>query len=341
MALWVARAGRHGEWESYALSNGAVVVGWEDLPDLSDVMSRDELLPLMLGTYPDDNPNTVKNWETQLWAFTNRFQVDDIVALPLKTQSAVAFGRITGPYRHVPNAPDSAKHQRPVEWLATDIPRSKIDADLRFSLGGAMTVFEVKRNNAEARIRAMLTGEVPTSASPPVPLDNAATDIESSAIDLATQATDQIIDFISRKFRGHGLAHLVAGVLRSQGYTIRISPPGADGGVDIVAGRGPMGFDAPRLCVQVKSGDERVDVTVLRELQGVMKNYRAEQGLIVAWGGFKQTVVQEARQLYFEIRLWDQTDLVQAIQDTYDRLGDQLQAELPLKRTWVLLVEEG
>ena len=101
MALWVARAGRHGERESYALSNGAVVVGWEDLPDLSGVTSRDELLPLMLGTYPDDNPNTVKNWETQLWAFTNRFQVDDIVALPLKTQSAVAFGRITGPYRHL------------------------------------------------------------------------------------------------------------------------------------------------------------------------------------------------------------------------------------------------
>ena len=222
---------------------------------------------------------------------TNRFQVDDIVALPLKTQSAVAFGRITGPYRYVPNAPDSAKHQRPVEWLATDIPRSKLDADLRFSLGGAMTVFEVRRNNAEARIRAMLKGEVLTSSSPPVSSDNAATDIENSAIDLTTQATDQIIDFIGRKFRGHDLAHLVAGVLRAQGYTVRISPPGADGGVDIVAGRGPMGFDAPRLCVQVKSGDERVDVTVLRELQGVMKNYRAEQGLIVAWGGFKQTVV--------------------------------------------------
>ena len=59
---------------------------------------------------------------------------------------AGAFGRIAGPYHYVPNAPASAKHQRPVEWLATDIPRSKIDGDLRFTLGGAMTVFEVKRN---------------------------------------------------------------------------------------------------------------------------------------------------------------------------------------------------
>ena len=101
-----------------------------------------------------------------------------------------------------------------------------------------------------------------------------------------------------------------------------------------------MGFEAPRLCVQVKSGDDPVDVTVLRELRGVMKAYRAEQGLIVSWGGFKRTVDQEARQLFFEIRLWNQSDLVKAIQDAYEHLPDELQAELPMKRTWVLVVED-
>ena len=149
MALWVARAGRHGENESYALSNNVVVVGWEDLSDLSSFTSRDALLASMLDTYPDGSPNAVKNWESQLWAFSKRFQVGDIVALPLKTQRDVAFGRIAGPYRYQPDAPSNAKHQRPVDWMATDIPRNKIDSDLRFSLGGAMTVFEVKRNNAE------------------------------------------------------------------------------------------------------------------------------------------------------------------------------------------------
>ncbi len=341
MALWVARAGRHGENESYALSNNVVVVGWDDLPDLSSFTSRDALLASMLDTYSDENPNAVKNWESQLWAFSKRFQVGDIVALPLKMQGAVAFGRVTGPYRYQPDAPSDAKHQRPVDWLATDIPRSKIDSDLRFSLGGAMTVFEVKRNNAEARIRAMLEGErLPPPAISTSP-DNDDSGIENAAIDLATQATDQIVDFIGRKFRGHDLARLVAGVLRAQGYTVRTSPPGVDGGVDIVAGQGPMGFAAPHLCVQVKSGDDRIDVTVLRELQGVMKNYRAEHGLIVAWGGYKQSVRQEARQLFFEIRLWDQTDLIRAIQEAYDRLDKELQAELPLKRTWMLVIEEG
>ena len=61
MALWVARAGRHGERESYALTNGVVIVGWNDLPDLSAVGTREALLTLMRKTYPDVNPNTVKN----------------------------------------------------------------------------------------------------------------------------------------------------------------------------------------------------------------------------------------------------------------------------------------
>ena len=342
MALWVVRAGRHGEREEYALENNVVTVGWEALQDLGTIESREGLTSLVQLTYPDQGRHTLGSWGGQIWAFINQIDVDDIVALPLKNQRGlIAFGRVTGPYRHVSDAPADAKHQRPVEWLAIDILRSRIDSDLLFSFGGAKTVFRVRRNNAEARIREMLGVENPPRPRNIGPSDGLDQEDQDAAVDLSAVATDQIIEFIGRKFRGHDLAHLVAGVLRAQGYEARVSPLGADGGMDIVAGRGPMGFDPPRLCVQVKSGDEPVGVNVLRELQGVMKNYQAEQGLIVAWGGFKRTVDQEARQLYFVIRLWDQANLVEAVQEAYDRLDDQLQAELPLKRTWMLLMDEG
>ena len=342
MALWVVRGGRHGEREEYALENNVVTVGWEALQDLGTIESREGLTSLVQRTYPDQGRRTLGSWGGQIWAFINQIDVDDIVAVPLKNQRGlVAFGRVTGPYRHVSDAPADARHQRPVEWLAIDIRRSRIDSDLLFSFGGAQTVFRVRRNNAEARIREMLSVENPPRPCKLGPSDGLDQEDQDAAVDLSAVATDQIIEFIGRKFRGHDLARLVAGVLRAQGYEARVSSPGADGGVDIVAGRGPMGFDPPRLCVQVKSGDEPVGVNVLRELQGVMKNYQAEQGLIVAWGGFKRTVDQEARQLYFVIRLWDQTNLVEAVQEAYDRLDDQLQAELPLKRTWMLLMDEG
>ncbi|MBE0531707.1 MAG: restriction endonuclease [Rhodospirillales bacterium] len=79
---------------------------------------------------------------------------------------------------------------------------------------------------------------------------------------------------------------------------------------------------------------------VLRELHGVMPRFGATHGLIVSWGGFKDSVLREARPLYFQIRLWDAGDLVTALQETYEKLSPELQAELPLKRLWVLVEEE-
>ena len=342
MALWVVRAGRHGEREEYALENNVVIVGWGELPDLGAIELREGLTALMQQTYPDQGRRTLGSWGGQIWAFINQIAVGDIVALPLKSQKGlIAFGRVTGPYRHVPDAPADARHQRPVEWLATDILRSRIDNDILLSFSVKKTVFEVRRNHAEARISEMLGVGGPPQPRNIGPTDGLDQEDQDAADDLSTAATDQIIKFIGRKFRRHDLARLVAGVLRAQGYEARVSSPGPDGGVDIVAGRGSMGLDPPRLCVQVKSGDDRVGVNVLRELRGVMENYQAEQGLIVAWSGFTRAADQEARQLYFVIRLWNQTNLVEAVQEAYDRLDDQLQAELPLKRTWMLSMDEG
>ncbi len=54
--------------------------------------------------------------------------------------------------------------------------------------------------------------------------------IEKEEIDIEEYAKDQIIKFINQKFKGHGLARIVDAVLQAQGYTIKILPPGPDGG---------------------------------------------------------------------------------------------------------------
>ena len=78
---------------------------------------------------------------------------------------------------------------------------------------------------------------------------------------------------------------------------------------------------------------------VLRELAGTMAAFKASQGLLVSWGGFKLTVLREARQETFKIRLWDQSSLVEAIYRSYEKLPAEIQAELPLKRVWMLVRE--
>ncbi|HHW26653.1 MAG TPA: restriction endonuclease [Firmicutes bacterium] len=332
MAVWLVRAGRYGERENTALERGLVAIGWDKLPDLSGVGTKHELGRLMRETYPDEKPRTINNWVTQVWSFRNRMKVGDLVVLPIKTRSVIAIGRVTGSYQYTPHLGEGARHARQVQWLNTDVPRSAFDQDLLYSFGAYLTVCQISRNRAEQRIEALISGR-------PIAAEQEEGELEIA--DLEEYARDQIRGLITRKFKGHDLARLVDEVLKAQGYYTYRSPEGPDGGVDIIAGRGPMGFDPPFLCVQVKSTDSPIEVSVLRELQGTMKNYGAERGLLVSWGGFKTSVVKEAPREFFEIRLWDADQLIKAILENYERLPGDLQAEIPLKQIWVLVPDDA
>lgn len=333
MALWMVRAGRNGEQEEGALEHGVATIGWNEMPDLSLVDSRDKLKELYQEYYPGEKKMKVANAVGQLWAFTSRIERDDLVVLPLKTRSAFAIGRVKGPYEYRTDLSPNIHHVRPVEWIRTDLSRTTFEQDLLYSFGAIMTVCQIQRNDAERRVRAILDGER-------IPWPPNGDGDGPEVVDVEQVARDQILGYLSTHFKGHELARLVAAVLQAQGYVTKTSEPGPDGGVDILAAAGRMGFDQPRLCVQVKSSESAADVNVLRSLQGTMGNFGAEQGLLVSWGGFTGPTLQEARRSFFTVRLWDSGDLVEAIQRHYDSLPDTLQAELPLKRMWGLVLEE-
>lgn len=338
MALWLARAGRSGEYEDLALRSGRSLIGFHEVPDMSSVDDKEKLFEILREAYPNRPKNAIYNFRGQLWAFLKRIQVDDLIVLPLKTRSVIAIGKVKGSYEYKADNPEGARHTRLVEWIRTDIPRSSLDPDLLYSIGAFMTVCQIQRNNAEERIRAIVEGK--SISRPPLIGNGEETGEDDVPPDLEEYASDQIRTHISQKFRGHELTYLVTEVLKAQGYKVLMSPAGPDGGIDIIAGRGPMGFDQPRLCVQVKSSDTPVDVNVFRELKGVMDDFKANQGLLVSWGGFKQSVLNDSRRRFFEIRLWDAGDLVKEILDHYDQLSKDIQAELPLKRIWALVLEE-
>jgi restriction system protein len=337
MTLWLVRSGRRGEGESYALTNSVAGIGFAEFGDLSKTRSLEAIRQRIEERRPDAKPSTVTNWAGQVDAFVHRIKEGDLVALPLKSAPAIAFGRVTDGYRFVPDASDQMRHQRPVKWIREDVPRSEIDQDLLYSLGAFMTVCQIKRNNAEKRIEALLAGKrtVEPAARTEVPSDEGA---EAAPVDLDRLSRDQISKRIAARFQGHDLAQLVGEILRAEDFVINVSPAGPDGGVDILAGQGNMGFDGAMLAVQVKSG--QVDAPTLRELQGVMSNFGATRGLLVSWGGFTKSARAEARRLFFQIRLWDSDALVDKITEVYERLPGETQAELPLRRIWTLVPEE-
>lgn len=334
MALWVVRAGRKGEVEEFVLSRKIAGIGGEEVGDLAQVGSKDALLQRLKEHYPDASANRLHILAARFWAFAKEMQEGDLVALPSKFRPVIHFGRVAGPYRYEPENPPLARHTRKVDWF-TEVGREHFEQDLLYSFGSTLSVFRVARNDAEERVQRILEG----SYLPLPPME------EAEETDLEELALEQIRRHVGRRFKGHALARLVEGLLRAQGYQTWRSPEGPDSGVDILAGAGPLGLEAPRIAVQVKSGDAPVGVKELREFLAVVnrlsKGNPQVLGLLVAWGGFRSGVHKEHLQDYFQLRLWTGEDLLQAFLEHYDRLPPELQAEIPLKRIWILIPEEG
>ncbi len=336
MTIYVVRAGKYGETEDQALEEGLCFIGWGNMPDLNSFESRNEIQSKLAEICPDQKEGTRKSHAIQIWTFLDCIKKGDIIALPLKNRPAIAFGEATDDYVYFPENAESARHAKKVKWIGEPILRSRFDQDLKYSFGASQTVFSVHRNDAENRIRKMLAE--PDWKGTIIPREN---DEELEfAPNLLNAASQQISDYIGRRFKGRKLEILVEAVLKAQGYETNLCPEGADGGVDILAGKGTMGFEQPRLCVQVKSSDSPVGTEVLSQLKGVMGDHQANHGLLVAWGGFKSTVIRESRRAFFNIRLWNDQKLVEEIQDVYEKLPKEIQAELPLQQAWVLVEEE-
>ncbi|GIX04578.1 MAG: restriction endonuclease [Planctomycetaceae bacterium] len=266
------------------------------------------------------------------------------MVLPLKTQRAIQIGEVTSDYHFEPSGPNPFFHWRSVKWIGEAVPRANFGKDLLNSFGAFMTICRVQRNNAEARNAAMrANGWKPeslaavTRASTVSPTASAS---ETEDTDLEEAARDQISRLITARFKGHGLARIVEGILKAQGYITYRSAEGADGGVDILAGAGPLGFGDPRLCVELKSESAPIERPAVDKLLGAVTKFGAQEGLFVSWSGFKANVQKELAASFFRVRLWTQKELLEALFAHYDNLDADLKAELPLKRIWIVASQE-
>jgi len=342
MALWLIRAGAHGEYEQRFLDEGKVYLTWEGLKyNLAERIEWEGLKELLSEAYPEYSKKSISNQAGQVWAFYHRIEVGDWIVMPSKLKPAIHFGEITGDYKFAPNNEDPFYHPRKIKWIGKDIPRTNFDQDLLYSFGAFMTVCEIKRNDAENRIKAMSQNNWKSTKPHEFQFTGDEDTEIGTSIDLEEIARDQIAKLIIAKFKGHGMARLVNGILKAEGYTTYVSPAGPDKGVDLLAAPGALGFGNPRICVQVKSGDDPLDRPTLDQLIGAMQNVQAEQGLLVSWGGFKSSVEKEKASQFFRVRLWDQDNLIEQLLKHYDNLDDDLKAELPLKRIWTITTPDG
>jgi restriction system protein len=344
MALWLVRAGKYGENEQLFLDSNRVYLTWEGLSnsDLTPAKSYEDIKAIVReAESPEATRGKIANNAGQVWAFVLGMNVGDWVVLPLKTKSAIAVGEIKSAFTYDAKADIPYRSYRDVKWLARDIPRSAFDQDLLYSFGAFLTFCQIKRNDAERRVRQMAQNNWQSTVQAFTDKDIVSdTDTPEEIVDLERLARDHIARLIIGKFKGHGMERLVEAILKAQGYTTYRSPEGADKGVDLLAAPGPLGFGRPRICVQVKSQETPVDRPTLDQLIGTMQNVQAEQGLLVSWGGFKSSVEREIASQFFRVRLWDQDALIKELLDNYSQLDEDLRAEIPLKRIWTVATQE-
>lgn len=336
---WVVRAGRSGEHEQFNLENGRATIGWAPIGDLTACLSRSDVQRLVDAAYTQSSAQSRGMQTGQLWAFRSSIQPGDLVVMPSKTTPGYLFmGRCAGGYGYDPSADPHRRHLLPVEWRPEPVAKTVLKDDLLATLNGLMTVFAPSRNGAAGRLEAVLASgadpgsAVATSISAPV-AEAEVTDPPSVPTLDAIQ--DRVRTHVVENFGGHKLTHLVADVLTALGYVCEVSPPGPDGGVDIRAGRGPLGLDSPTI-VEVKSEPGPVGVAVMRGLHSAMDNNRAQQGLLVAMGGINAQATAEFRALRTRIQVWDAETLLGHVFAVYPRLPGATRAALPLKQAWVL-----
>ena len=349
MTLWLIRAGSRGEHEQKFLDEGKVYVAWDGLNvDLKALADRQALIRVMEQRYADEKPKALINWSSQVWSFGCEMAAGDWVVMPSKIQSGLYFGELRGSYHYEASGPDPYFHWREINWFSGLVPRSAFPQDLLYSFGAFLTICKVQRNDAEARVRAMAARQwQPETISALAPRSVAVAqslalndEAEASNVDLEELAADRIVRLIEARFKGHGLAELVEAILQAEGYTTYRSPEGADGGADILAAGGELGFGAPSICVEVKSGDTPADRPMVDKLIGAGQKFNAETCLFVSWAGFKSNVQKELARDFFRVRLWSRKELLEKLFAHYDKLPEEMRLALPLKRVWMVAGQE-
>lgn len=349
MTVWVIRAGRVGERDAWCLQHGHAGGGWNEIPSLTDANSREAVRQIVAASQPDDTIGKLNNNTGQLWGLKS-VGPNDIVIMPMKTTKTLAIGRATSGYQYLDDPDPSRRHVINVDWVRDDVPRSAVKDDLLYTLGAIMTIFKASRNQAQARFTHVLEhgvdpGSLGAGQSGPTlqSEDEAAEAAVSDPVTVPTLETirDRVLTHVAENFKGHRLTELVAAILRVRGFVCDVSTPGPDQGVDILAGSGPLGLDSPTLVVEVKSEAGQISAPVVRGLQGAMLSNRADQGLLVAWGGITKDAKREIRKDRLTMRVWTSDDLLDELFEVYDQLPDQYRAGIPLKRAWVLDDEAG
>jgi restriction system protein len=323
---WMIRAGE-GAYLLDEFAKGVVTVGWHECGELRDKSQRDLRLRLA-EVFPDSKPGAHANAASVLWRFAHVVKVGDMVVTFDPTRREYLLGEITGEYRFEPARFKQHPHVRDVKWR-TRVSRDVLSVATRNSLGSTLTLFALP-DEAVADLEAAAQGKKP--AESPGGLSDKREELQQSNKDAAQEALGLIEDKIL-ELDEYDMQELVAALLRAMGYRTRVSPPGPDRGVDVIASPDGLGLQEPRIKVEVKHrASSAMGSQEVRSFLGSLRG--GDKGLYVSSGGFTREAKYEAERATIPMTLIDLTELAQLVTDHYDNFDPKGRALVPLVRIY-------
>lgn len=163
---------------------------------------------------------------------------------------------------------------------------------------------------------------------------------DAITIEVAEESAWSEIEQYLSKMNPYDFQNLVAGLLQGMGYSVAwVSPPGADGGIDVIAYSDPLGATGPRIKVQAKRRKQKVDVGGMRSFMAVLSE--GDIGLFVSMGGFTKDAEDEARnQQTRRLSLIDSRRLLDLWIEHYERIPETYRRTFPLRRVYFLAPED-
>ena len=282
MNIWMVRAGKNA-YLIDEFARGYVGIGWEAMGDMSSIHSQEEMKKKYVETYLDVKPGKVGNAAAMAHKFCNVMQQVDKVITYDPGSREYLVGSIISDYIYKPNEIRDFPNIRKVKWEHR-VVRDYLSSTSRNSLGTTLTIFTVNPDVWQ-EFDALMYGES-------IPEDVVSEGDDDLLENIREQSKEFIKDRITQ-LDPYEYQDLVAGLLRAMGYKTRVSPPGSDRGVDILASPDGLGFEQPRIVVECKHRKGAMGAPEVRSFLG--GRHQNDKGLYVSSGGFTKEAKYEAQ----------------------------------------------
>ena len=147
--VWCVRA-NSGRYTEDFIRGGYIGIGWENLPDLGNIKSREEIYDLVRTAYPEHtSPIVIGNYVGQIARFLLEIQADDYVITPSADTEWLHFCRVVSdPSYFYSDGRDGCpyRQRRRVTWDKLPLNRSAFSVPLQNTIRSALTVFAVSQH---------------------------------------------------------------------------------------------------------------------------------------------------------------------------------------------------